>query len=131
LLALLAGFLGLDLLQEALARGLVEAERLHHLLEDRVGRHVAVLEVLEMRHDLRLDEAADHVAGHAVALVSLDHGDASEPAIMLGLRPRCQRRKSWGCLIAASSSIWAGSCAGRRCTRSRRSSRSRGSRPGS
>src|SRR5213592_1488428 len=65
--------LALDLLLEADAGHLVEAEGLHHLAQDVVGRQVAMLELHEVRLHLRLDEAADHIADELMLLAPLDH----------------------------------------------------------
>ena len=66
-----------DLLLEARARHLVDAEGREQLAQDVVGRQVAVLELLEVRLDLRFDEAPHRVADHLVLLAPLDHGYSS------------------------------------------------------
>ena len=69
--------LALDLLREARARQLVHAEGGVELAQHVVGRHVAVLERLEIGDDLRGDEAAHRVADHLVLLAPFDHGEDS------------------------------------------------------
>ena len=69
--------LALELCTEARARKLVEPERAEHLAQDLVRRHVAVLERLDLRRDLRFDEAAQRIADHLVLLTPLDHQAAS------------------------------------------------------
>ena len=71
--ALFARFLAFDLLAETSPRHLVDAERSEHLAQDVVRRHVAVLEVLDVGFDLRLDELPHGVLDHCLLFVPLDH----------------------------------------------------------
>src|SRR5262249_45023559 len=66
-----------DLALEARLRHLVHAERLEQLAQDVVGREVAVLELLDVRDHLRVDELADHVPHHLLGLVPGNHGGSS------------------------------------------------------
>ena len=71
------------------ARHVGHAERLEHLAQHLVRRHVAVLELLEVRLDLGLDEAADRVADGEVHLVPLDHGADATMLLLNDVRRLC------------------------------------------
>jgi hypothetical protein len=70
----LAGLLALDLLAEANPRQLVDPEGGHHLPQDLIGGHVAVLEGLDVGLYLDLDETPHGLADHLMLLAPLDHG---------------------------------------------------------
>ena len=68
------GPLELDLALEAVPGHLVHAEGREQLAQDVVGRRVAVLELVEVGLDLRLDEPAHGVAQHQLLVTPSVHG---------------------------------------------------------
>jgi hypothetical protein len=62
------------LLLEPFPGHLVHAEGGVELADDVVGRHVPVLELLEVGHHLRLDESADGIPHHQLLFGPFEHG---------------------------------------------------------
>ena len=87
----LRGSFALDLALEAVAGHVVHAERGEQLAQDVVRRHVAVLEFLDVRADLVVDEPPDRVDDHAVFFGPLVHW---RPLVRCADRSSARRRSA-------------------------------------
>src|SRR5262249_18039688 len=90
-----ARLLACDLALEPLALHLVDAEGLHHPAQHVVRRRVAVLELVEPRLHLGLDEAPDHVPDPLVLLAPLEHRLLTRS--VTGDRRRCRPTRTSPC----------------------------------